>query len=93
MERVESGEFIIDKYDSYKDGCFTVEYRIEKEYNCTPWVYYKFTHWDANLKKYVTEDNQELEYEDIQNLNEVEQEFIEMLEDLYGNTKKEENNK
>ena len=72
------------KYDSYKNGCFTVEYRIEKEYNCTPWVYYNLTYWDEVLGKYVTEYDKELEYEDIQNLNEAEEKFIEMLEDLYG---------
>ena len=91
MERIENGDIIMDKYDSYKDGCFTVEYRIEKEYRCTPWVYYKLTYWDEKLKKYITEDNQELEYEEVQSLYEAEEKFIEMLEDNYGNTKKENN--
>lgn len=88
MKRIENGDTIIDKYDSYKDGCFKVEYRIEQEYKCTTWVYYTLTYWDEKPKKYVTEDGQELEYEDVQSLNEAEQKFIEMLEDLYGNSKK-----
>ena len=84
MKRIENSNTIIDKYDSYKDGCFTAEYRIEKEHYCTPWVYYTLIYWDEQLKKYVAEYNKELEFEDIQNLNEAEQKFIEMLEDLYG---------
>ena len=91
MKRIENINTIIDKYDSYKDGCITVEYRIENEPGCTTWVYYTLTYWDEQLKKYVTEGDQELEYEDIQNLNEAEQKFIETLEDLYGNAKKEKN--
>ena len=89
MKRFENGDTIMDKYDSYKDGCFTVEYRIEQEYGCTPWVYYTLTRWDEVSKKYVTEDDQELEYEDVQSMYEAEQKFIEALEDLYGNTKRE----
>ena len=69
-------------------------FNIELKRNTTaPWVYYKLTYWDEQLKKYVTENDKELEYEDIQSLNEAEQKFIEMLEDLYGNTKKRRKNK
>ncbi len=95
MKRIEDSDYVKDTYES--DNNFTVEYEIElsdfiegydEEEYCTAYITYKITYWDECEEKYVTEDNQKLELDEITSLYRAEDVFLDWMENDYGYVRK-----